>query len=181
MSGNLIKIATFSHIIDAQPAKTKLELKGIECFIVDERILSKDWLYPYVVGGIMIATAIEMGSRYYYNKRFTLPKCTHLINMNYYPMLDPISYRMHNILENKGPVLEIADPLTINSVLDILEQNDKMMDLKVSNSIKPIHSVLKQLSPIDMMSGIYIHGNTEGYVLIKGPKRNGNHIVSIRI
>ena len=52
MSGNLIKIATFSHIIDAQPAKTKLELKGIECFIVDERILSKDWLYPYVVGGI---------------------------------------------------------------------------------------------------------------------------------
>ena len=54
MSGKLITIATFNQLIDTQLYKTKIESEGIECFIVDERILSKDWLYPYVVGGIKL-------------------------------------------------------------------------------------------------------------------------------
>jgi hypothetical protein len=54
MSGKLITIATFNQLSDTQLYKTKIESEGTECFIVDERILCKDWLYPYVVGGIKI-------------------------------------------------------------------------------------------------------------------------------
>lgn len=38
MSGKLITVATFSRVIDTQFAKKKLELEGIECFIVNEHI-----------------------------------------------------------------------------------------------------------------------------------------------
>jgi hypothetical protein len=54
MSGKLITIATFIQVVDTQPAKTKLESEGIEYFIVDERILSQDWLYPIEIGGIKL-------------------------------------------------------------------------------------------------------------------------------
>ena len=54
MSGKLITIATFNQLIDTQLCKTKIESEGIECFIVDERIVSKDWLHPYVVGDIKL-------------------------------------------------------------------------------------------------------------------------------
>ncbi len=49
-----ITIGCFSRVIDAQTAKTKIESEGIECFIVDERILSKDWFYPYVIGSVSV-------------------------------------------------------------------------------------------------------------------------------
>ena len=54
MPGKLITIATFSEVIDTQLAKRKLESDGIECFIVDEHILSIDWLYPNCVGDVKL-------------------------------------------------------------------------------------------------------------------------------
>ena len=54
MSGKLITIATFSQVINAQLAKKKVELEGIECFIVDEQIVSMDWLYPRIIGDVKL-------------------------------------------------------------------------------------------------------------------------------
>jgi hypothetical protein len=54
MPGKLITIATFNQSINTQLCKTKIESGGIECFIADERIVSKDWLYPYVVGDVKL-------------------------------------------------------------------------------------------------------------------------------
>ena len=47
-------IRRFSHLIDAQLDKTKLESQGIECFVIDESIISQDWFYPYVVGCVKL-------------------------------------------------------------------------------------------------------------------------------
>lgn len=54
MEEKLITIATFSQVIDAQLAQKKVELEGIECFIVNERIVSIDWLYPEVIGDVKL-------------------------------------------------------------------------------------------------------------------------------
>jgi len=54
MPGKLITIATFSQLINAQLAKEKVELEGIECFIVNEHIFSMDWLYPKVITDVKL-------------------------------------------------------------------------------------------------------------------------------
>jgi hypothetical protein len=58
-----ITIGCFSQVIDAQMAKTKVESEGIECFIVDERIVSKDWLYPCIIGSVKLQVNEPDGGR----------------------------------------------------------------------------------------------------------------------
>ncbi len=45
-------IANFSHLIEANLAKTRLESAGIECFLTNEHIVSMNWFWSNAVGGV---------------------------------------------------------------------------------------------------------------------------------
>ena len=141
--------------------------------IVYHRLLSGSIL------GISLVTIIM---RYF--GWFPPPKNTPLIYINQCSeMLDNenrISFTSHQILDNEGPVL-FANPLTVDNVMQALKDIESNVDFHVNIHRDIIEGVLKTCDFSDKMSGIFIHGATEGYVLIKGANQNTNRIMSIRI
>ncbi len=55
----LVTIATFSQVIEAQLAKTRLEADSIEVFISNENIVSMNWLLSGAVGGAKLLVRKE--------------------------------------------------------------------------------------------------------------------------
>ena len=54
MSERLIRIAAFTHVIDAYLLKTRLESAGIDCFIADDNTILVNWLYSTAIGGVKV-------------------------------------------------------------------------------------------------------------------------------
>lgn len=50
----LVKIATFSHAIEAHLHRTKLESEGIHSFVTDEYMVTTQWLYSTALGGVKL-------------------------------------------------------------------------------------------------------------------------------
>ena len=51
---NLVTVARFRDLIEAQLAKGKLEAAGIQTFLANENIVSLDWFYSQAVGGLRL-------------------------------------------------------------------------------------------------------------------------------
>ena len=54
MSNDLIEVASFTDYIEANIAKTKLESEGIQCFIFNDIIVTLDWFYSNLYGGVRL-------------------------------------------------------------------------------------------------------------------------------
>jgi tetratricopeptide (TPR) repeat protein len=54
ISHDLVTIATFSQPLEAHVMRTKLEAEGIWSFVADEGIVTMNWLYTNVVGGVKL-------------------------------------------------------------------------------------------------------------------------------
>ena len=54
MSDRLVTVATFQNPIHAQLAKVHLDLADIECFLVDEEVISMNWFYSTALGGVKV-------------------------------------------------------------------------------------------------------------------------------
>lgn len=59
MGEKLVTIGRFSQPLEAWLAKTKLESEGIECFLMDEHIVTMNWLYSNAVGGVKLKVREE--------------------------------------------------------------------------------------------------------------------------
>lgn len=66
---DLITIKTFDSSIEAHLLKSKLESEGIECFIIDENIVTLNVLFSNATGGIKLQINSE-----------DLPKATVIVN-----------------------------------------------------------------------------------------------------
>lgn len=56
-------LKSFENPIDAHLLRTKLEVEGISCYLVDEHIVSLNPIYSNAVGGIKLKVAPENFSR----------------------------------------------------------------------------------------------------------------------
>ena len=52
--GPLVTVAAFSHVIEADFAKSRLEADGIWCSLADEHIVIMNWMYSNAVGGVKL-------------------------------------------------------------------------------------------------------------------------------
>lgn len=52
MPDKLVTIATFSHLVEANLSKAKLQSEGTWCFIADEHMVN--WLYSNTMGGVRL-------------------------------------------------------------------------------------------------------------------------------
>jgi Putative prokaryotic signal transducing protein len=59
LNPNLVTIARFRDLIEAQLAKGKLEAAGIDAFLGNENIVSLDWFYSNAVGGLRLQVLEE--------------------------------------------------------------------------------------------------------------------------
>lgn len=50
----LITIASFTDYIQANVAKTKIESEGIDCWLADDIIVTLNWFYSRVYGGVKL-------------------------------------------------------------------------------------------------------------------------------
>jgi len=55
----LFTIARYSQSVDAYLAKTRLDAAGIECFILDENLISMNWLYSNALGGVKLQVELS--------------------------------------------------------------------------------------------------------------------------
>ncbi len=51
---SLVTVARFTQVYEAYLAKTRLASEGVECFMLDENIVSLNWFYSNAVGGAKI-------------------------------------------------------------------------------------------------------------------------------
>ena len=91
------------------------------------------------------------------------------------------SYTAHNMFENKGIVLETENTLTSEVVKAVLIESLDRLDGNVVAHINKITEWLKKAELLHKMSGIFIHDNRKGYVMINGPNKESKHILSIMI
>jgi hypothetical protein len=92
-----------------------------------------------------------------------------------------ISYSTHYVLDDNYPSVDIITPLTVDSVMEILESSDSTLIHQSKNIIKRI---LESEPSLSALSGILLHGPREGYLRINGPNSVGNadpKIISIRV
>ena len=54
MDGEFVQVGAFTHLIDADLARARLEWHGIECYAFDESVVAVNWLYSRAVGGIKL-------------------------------------------------------------------------------------------------------------------------------
>lgn len=54
MPENLVTIATFRYLTEAEAAKIHLEAEGITVFLADAEIVNMDWLFANAVGDIKL-------------------------------------------------------------------------------------------------------------------------------
>ena len=54
MADKMVTIATFSHGIQAQVARAKLESEGIFAFLADDNMVTMNWLYSNAIGGVRL-------------------------------------------------------------------------------------------------------------------------------
>ena len=55
----LATVATFSNLLNAQLARSKLLSEGIDCFLADEHIVRMDWFLSFSVGRIKLRVREE--------------------------------------------------------------------------------------------------------------------------
>jgi hypothetical protein len=55
----LITIATFQSVLDANVAQRKLEMEGVESYLADENMVSTLWIYSQAVGGVRLQVSDE--------------------------------------------------------------------------------------------------------------------------
>lgn len=55
MSDELTIIATFTDVLNAHIARSKLESEGIPCFLMNERFVHTYWLYSNATGGVKLS------------------------------------------------------------------------------------------------------------------------------
>jgi hypothetical protein len=63
MSHQLIVVAVFQTPVEAHTVKSKLEAHGIECFLVDEGVISANPLLATAVGGAKLQVKAEDAAR----------------------------------------------------------------------------------------------------------------------
>jgi tetratricopeptide (TPR) repeat protein len=51
---HLVTVAAFSYPIQAYLARTMLEWEGIQAFVADEHVVTANWLYSNLVGGVKL-------------------------------------------------------------------------------------------------------------------------------
>lgn len=138
---------------------------------------------PYVVIGILGMSILSAGGRYI----GLLPplKNTPIIHINYQSGFtlneNPISYTAHKYLENKGPILNIKEPLCAESIIKILNEQKEILDFDIYMALEDINNTLNKKRYINEFSGIFIHGEDYGYVMIHGPNQNSSQVISIKI
>lgn len=54
MTEKLITIAVFNNVIDAHILKSKLEFENIQCFLLNEHLVSRDPLSVIAYGGVEV-------------------------------------------------------------------------------------------------------------------------------
>jgi hypothetical protein len=59
MNNKLVTVAQFSHVVEAQMAQNFLKNNQIESVISDEHIVSVNWLFSNLVGGVKLKVAEE--------------------------------------------------------------------------------------------------------------------------
>jgi len=94
-----------------------------------------------------------------------------------------ISYSEHKYLENKGECFKMTEPLNYDNVMKILTENQATLNFHVNISIDIIKRILSGEKSLNKYSGIFIHGDKEGYVMIKSCDKelNSSRVMSIRI
>lgn len=103
---------------------------------------------------------------------------TREINVN--SVLSNITFTTHKILGEAKKTYDVDD-LTIENIDQIL-----FKDLEYNNAEKVINTLkldpqLRNADFLKKMSGVYVHTPYEGIVLIKGPKQEKEHVVSISL
>ncbi|MFH1738695.1 MAG: hypothetical protein ABIH23_06785 [bacterium] len=107
MAPSLVTIATFRDLFDAQLAKIRLEIAGIEWFFADEATVHANWFYSNAVGDIKLQVrksdlqrAMEILRRDRIPEDFGVeviqeeprisycPRC-HSARISYYPRAEP--------------------------------------------------------------------------------------------
>lgn len=136
----------------------------------------------YVAGGILGLSLINVGARYL----GWLPprKNTPLVYINMESganfSQNRISYTVHNHLENIGPTL-VVDTLNVENIMKILNDHGSELDYHINIALDTIKDTLMKSEFLDKVSGVFIHGASEGYVMIKTQNSTSDHVMSIRI
>lgn len=138
---------------------------------------------PYVAGGILGLSLFNAGARYL---GFLPPrKNTPFVYINMESGSDfsqnRISYTVHNHLENIGPTLVVKDTLNVENIMTILNEHGSELDFHINIALNTIKDTLTKSEFLDKVSGVFIHGASEGYVMIKTQNSTSDQVMSIRI
>jgi hypothetical protein len=60
---NVVNVATFDTIIDANISMGRLRAEGIPCWLADEHIVQTDMLYSPAIGGIKLQVSEEWAEK----------------------------------------------------------------------------------------------------------------------
>lgn len=144
--------------------------------------LSQSQYSPHVAIGILGITSIGVGARFFGYVPDRRNKSWISININTGAPFSQnrISYTAHKLLDNYGPTIEISEPLTANSIDCVLRMRGDL-NSRLVMEFDIIKTTLQNAQFLDQVSGVFIHGADEGYVLIKGPNKESKHVISIRI
>jgi hypothetical protein len=59
----MVTIATYDFWPDAEIARGRLQVEGIEAVLADQHLVQTDWLYSIAVGGIKLQVGTEDADR----------------------------------------------------------------------------------------------------------------------
>ena len=125
---------------------------------------------PYVAGGILALTGVAfVAKKLNWIKEPVKPNRTDFLR---------ISYTTHNVLENKGPIINIDNEFSVENITNNIFD---CLDSKVIESLDSIISVLKENDHLSRLSGIFIHDAYKGLVQINGPNKESKLVLSIRV
>ena len=54
MPAELVTVASFRDVLDAEAAKAALESAGIECYLANSEIVGMNWMWSQAVGGVKL-------------------------------------------------------------------------------------------------------------------------------
>ena len=54
MDDDLVTLASYRDVIEANVVRSRLESEGIPCFLADEHLVQMNWLYSDAIGGVKL-------------------------------------------------------------------------------------------------------------------------------
>lgn len=143
---------------------------------------------PYVAAGIIGMTTVGLIAKSFRTKAKVKTAEKHwslvlleALGKNSLVTPSRFSYSAHNILKGQEVELKTEKELNSGVIRDVLIGSMSELDPLVASQINNIGFCLSKVPSFDNISSVFIHDNLRGYVMINGPKKEVEHVLSFNI